>query len=427
MASEWKLNEKSTGILSVVVDGEIWSNAINKAFKKLGAKAECKGFRKGQIPAKMLEKMIPERQREFEAIEDNANAWMLSAMKEHQLTPISQPQLDIKEMDETHAALTFEFAVEPTVEISAYKGLSLPEEDISVQDEEVQAELARMQKQYADTEEKNGPAEEGDTVNIDFEGFIDDKPFEGGSGKKHNLKLGSHSFIPGFEEGLIGVSAAADKELAVTFPADYYAESLRGKKAIFKVHVNKVEHEVLPEINDDFAKDINAPDVETVEDLRKLVRSRLEESKKAKAQNAAQEHLTDQLIAAAKIDLPQVLIDREVADTVAARRQYMESRGMTLEQFLKYTGMTMEQFKESLSKDAERHVRLNLILAKIAELENLQPSADDLEKEYQNIADAYKIDIAKVKALVSPDNISGSIRNRMAFDLVEKNAIKNEK
>ena len=229
--------------------------------------------------------MIPARQREFEAIEENANTWMLEAMKENKLTPISQPQLDIKEMDASHAVLTFEFAIQPSVEVGTYKGLKLSQTDTVVKDEEVQAELLRMQKQYADKEEKEGAAEEGDTVNIDYEGLIDGKPFDGGTGKNHNLKLGSHSFIPGFEEGLIGLAAGADKELSLTFPQDYYHEALRGAKAVFKVHINRVEHEVLPEINDDFAKDINAPGVETVEDLRKLVRSRLEDSKKAKAKN----------------------------------------------------------------------------------------------------------------------------------------------
>ena len=427
MASEWKLNEKSTGVLRVVVEGEDWNNAVNKAFKKLGAKTKCKGFRQGQIPVKMLEKMIPARQREFEAIEENANTWMLEAMKENKLSPISQPQLDIKEMDASHAVLTFEFAIQPSVEVGTYKGLKLSQTDTVVKDEEVQAELLRMQKQYADKEEKEGAAEEGDTVNIDYEGLIDGKPFDGGTGKNHNLKLGSHSFIPGFEEGLIGLAAGADKELSLTFPQDYYHEALRGAKAVFKVHINRVEHEVLPEINDDFAKDINAPGVETLEDLRKLIRSRLEESKKEKARHDAQEHLTDQLIAASAIALPDVLIDREVDDMIASRRQYFQQQGLTLDLYLKYAGMTMEAFKESLRKDAERNVRTRLILTKIAELENLQPSAEALEKEYQNIADTYKMDIEKVKKLIDPAYISEGIRNQMAFDFIEKNAEKDEK
>lgn len=427
MVSEWTLNEKSTGILRVVMDGEDWSTAVNKAFKKLGAKMEYKGFRKGQVPVKMLEKMIPARQREFEAIEEHANAWMRAAMQENNLTPISQPQLDIKEMDETHAVLTFEFAVEPAVEVGTYKGLELLSTDVQISDEEVEAELARMQKQYADKEEKEGAAQEGDTVNIDFEGLVDDKPFEGGSGKNHNLKLGSHSFIPGFEEGLIGAATGEDRELPLTFPEDYYHEALRETKAVFKVHINKIEQEVLPEINDDFAKDINAPGVETVEDLRKLVRSRLEDSKKAKAKNDAQEHLTDQLIAASKIDLPDVLIDREVDDIIANRRQYFQQQGLTLDLYLQYTGMTMDAFKESLRKEAERSVRIRLILAKIAEMENLQPSEEEQEKEYKNIADTYKMDVENVKKLVSPSYISEGIRNQMAFDFVEKNAAAKEK
>ena len=247
MNTEWELKEKSTGTMTVTVDGEDWKKAVDKAFRKLGSKAEIKGFRKGQVPAKMLEKIIPERERWIEAVNDNANEWLRAGLDDKKLEPISRPMLDIKDMDADHVAVTYDFAVRPEVEMGEYKGLDYTVADSEVSDDELNAELDRMRKQYADMEVKDGEAADGDTVNINYEGFRDGVAFEGGKAENYNLTLGSHSFIPGFEEGLVGVKAGEDKELNLTFPEDYYHEDLRGASVDFKVHVNEVKHEVLPE------------------------------------------------------------------------------------------------------------------------------------------------------------------------------------
>lgn len=422
MNTEWELKEKSTGTMTVTVDGEEWKKAVDKAFRKLGSKAEIKGFRKGQVPAKMLEKIIPERERWIEAVNDNANDWLRAGLDDKKLDPISRPMLDIKDMDADHVAVTYDFAVVPEVEMGNYKGLDYTIGDTEVSDEELNAELDRMRKQYADMEVKDGAAEEGDTVNINYEGFRDGEAFEGGKADNYNLTLGSHSFIPGFEEGLVGVKAGEDKELNLTFPEDYYHEDLRGKSVVFKVHVNEVKHEVLPELDDDFAKDVNAPGVEDVEGLKKLVKDRLSSSKKTKAENDAEEKLIDQLIAAEKVDLPDAMIDNEVEDMVSNRENYFKQQGLTLDMYLKYTGSDMDAFKKSLRPDAERTVRMRLALGKIAELEKLEPTDEDYEKEYKNIADAYQMDVDTVKKLVDKSYITEGIRSQMAMDFVKKNA-----
>ena len=422
MNTEWELKEKSTGTMTVTVDGEEWKKAVDKAFRKLGSKAEIKGFRKGQVPAKMLEKIIPERERWIEAVNDNANDWLRAGLDDKKLEPISRPMLDIKDMDADHVAVTYDFAVRPEVEMGAYKGLDYTVADSEVSDDELNAELDRMRKQYADMEVKDGEAADGDTVNINYEGFRDGVAFEGGKAENYNLTLGSHSFIPGFEEGLVGVKAGEDKELNLTFPEDYYHEDLRGASVVFKVHVNEVKHEVLPELDDDFAKDVNAPGVENVEDLKKLVKDRLASSKKSKAEDEAEEKLIDQLIAAEKVDLPEVMIDNEVEDMVSNRENYFKQQGLTLDMYLKYTGSDLDAFKKSLRPDAERTVRMRLALEKIAELEKLEPTDEDYEKEYKNIADAYQMDIDTVKKLVDKSYITEGLRSQLAMDFVKKNA-----
>lgn len=422
MNTEWELKEKSTGTMTVTVDGEDWKKAVDKAFRKLGSKAEIKGFRKGQVPAKMLEKIIPERERWIEAVNDNANEWLRAGLDDKKLEPISRPMLDVKDMDADHVAVTYDFAVRPEVEMGEYKGLDYTVADSEVSDDELNAELDRMRKQYADMEVKDGEAADGDTVNINYEGFRDGVAFEGGKAENYNLTLGSHSFIPGFEEGLVGVKAGEDKELNLTFPEDYYHEDLRGASVVFKVHVNEVKHEVLPELDDDFAKDVNAPGVENVEDLKKLVKDRLTSSKKSKAEDEAEEKLIDQLIAAEKVDLPEVMIDNEVEDMVSNRENYFKQQGLTLDMYLKYTGSDLDAFKKSLRPDAERTVRMRLALEKIAELEKLEPTDEDYEKEYKNIADAYQMDIDTVKKLVDKSYITEGLRSQLAMDFVKKNA-----
>jgi len=422
MNTEWELKEKSTGTMTVTVDGEDWKKAVDKAFRKLGSKAEIKGFRKGQVPAKMLEKIIPERERWIEAVNDNANEWLRAGLDDKKLEPISRPMLDVKDMDADHVAVTYDFAVRPEVEMGEYKGLDYTVADSEVSDDELNAELDRMRKQYADMEVKDGEAADGDTVSINYEGFRDGVAFEGGKAENYNLTLGSHSFIPGFEEGLVGVKAGEDKELNLTFPEDYYHEDLRGASVVFKVHVNEVKHEVLPELDDDFAKDVNAPGVENVEDLKKLVKDRLASSKKSKAEDEAEEKLIDQLIAAEKVDLPEVMIDNEVEDMVSNRENYFKQQGLTLDMYLKYTGSDLDAFKKSLRPDAERTVRMRLALEKIAELEKLEPTDEDYEKEYKNIADAYQMDIDTVKKLVDKSYITEGLRSQLAMDFVKKNA-----
>jgi trigger factor len=422
--STWTLKEKSTGDLEVTIEGEEWTKAVNKAFNKISQKVELKGFRKGCAPKELLEKKVSEGERQAEAVEDNANEWMRKALEENSLEPISQPKLDVKSIDAGKAVLVYTFAVEPTVELKQYKGLKYDMEDTSVTDDEFNAEMDRMRDRYADLETKEGTAENGDTVNIDYEGFKDGVAFEGGKAENYNLELGSGSFIPGFEEQLVGAKSGDEKDLNLKFPDDYHAEDLKGADVVFKVKINDVKTKVLPEIDDDFAKDVSIPNVETAEDLKKTVRERLESSKKNDAETKADNALMDQMLENMTVDLPDVLVDEEVQNQLNNLASQIQQYGMNMQQYLKMTGTSVDDLKKQYHDNAERTVKVRLALEEIAKQEKLEASDEEIDKQYADIASQYGMDVEKVKQLVSKDLLTKDVLNQKAYDFVKENAEK---
>lgn len=422
--STWTLKEKSMGDMNVTIEGEEWKNAVKKALNKIAKNAKIDGFRKGHVPAAMLEKKVSMAERQAQAIEDNANEWMRKAFEELNLTPISQPQLDVKSMDDEKAELVFTFAVMPEVELGEYKGLKYEVEAVEVTDEELNEEIDRMRKQYSDLETVEGEAQEGDTVKIDYEGFKDGVAFEGGKAENYGLKLGSGSFIPGFEDQLIGCKAGDEKELNLTFPEDYHAEDLKGAAVVFKVKVHEVTREVLPELDDDFAKDTNIPNVETVEDLKNTVKERLASAKQAQAENAADEKLFDELTSNVKIDMPDALVEDEVNGQIQQMAAQIQQYGVSFTQYLKMMGKTVEDVKNDYRENAEKSVKLRLTLNKIAEVENLEATDEDVETQYHDLATQYGMEVEKIKPLVSVDMIKQDIKTTKAYNFVKDNAAK---
>ncbi len=422
--STWTLKEKSIGDLEVTIEGEEWAKAVDKAFNKLAKKVSIKGFRKGAAPKALIEKQISVGERQAVAVEDNANEWMRAALEECNLDPISQPTLDVKSIDSEKVVLVYTFAVMPEVAVKDYKGLNYVLADSTVTDEEFEKELDRMRNTYADLEVKESAAENGDTVNINYEGFKGDEPFEGGKAENYNLELGSGSFIPGFEEQLVGTTAGEEKDLHLTFPEDYHAEDLAGAEVVFKVKVNEVKTKVLPEIDDDFAKDVNIPNVETAEDLKKTVRERMEANKKNNAETDADNSLMEQLAANTEVDLPEVLVDDEISNEINQLAAQIQQYGMNLGQYLAMMGKKPEDLKNDYHENATKTVTIRLALEKIAELENLEPSEEDIEKEYGEIAKAYNMDVEKVKSLINHDMLKRDVRNQKAYEFVKENASK---
>lgn len=420
--SNWTLKEKSVGDLTVKIEGKEWADAVKKAFNKIAKNVSINGFRKGQAPKALIEKRVSDNERFITAVDDNANVWMRAALEAEKLVPISQPQLDIKAVDANGVELVFTFAVMPEVKLGDYKGLEYNLDEVAVSDEEVDAELNRMREQYAEVQTKDGAAAEGDTVNIDYEGFKDDVAFDGGKGTNYDLVLGSHSFIPGFEEKLVGVKAGEEKDLNLTFPENYHAKDLKGAAVVFKVKVNEVKTKVLPEVNDDFAKDVNAAGVETVADLKNMIRTRIEDGKKSQAENKADTALMDKLVENAEIDLPEVLVEEEVNNQIQQLAQQISQYGMNFNQYLSMMGKKIEDVRAEYTDNATKTAKLRLILEEIAKVEALKPTEEDLENEYNNIAAQYNMPVDQVKAYISVDMLKRDVRNEKAYAFVKENA-----
>ena len=420
--SNWTLKEKSVGDLTVKIEGKEWADAVKKAFNKIAKNVSINGFRKGQAPKALIEKRVSDNERFITAVDDNANVWMRVALEAEKLVPISQPQLDIKAVDANGVELVFTFAVMPEVKLGDYKGLEYNLDEVAVSDEEVDAELNRMREQYAEIQTKDGAAVEGDTVNIDYEGFKDDVAFDGGKGTNYDLVLGSHSFIPGFEEKLVGVKAGEEKDLNLTFPENYHAKDLKGAAVVFKVKVNEVKTKVLPEVNDEFAKDVNAAGVETVADLKNMIRTRIEDGKKSQAENKADTALMDKLVENAEIDLPEVLVEEEVNNQIQQLAQQISQYGMNFNQYLSMMGKKIEDVRAEYTDNATKTAKLRLILEEIAKVEALEPTEEDLENEYNNIAAQYNMPVDQVKAYISVDMLKRDVRNEKAYAFVKENA-----
>ena len=420
--SNWTLKEKSVGDLTVKIEGKEWADAVKKAFNKIAKNVSINGFRKGQAPKALIEKRVSDNERFITAVDDNANVWMRAALEAEKLVPISQPQLDIKAVDANGVELVFTFAVMPEVKLGDYKGLEYNLDEVAVSDEEVDAELNRMREQYAEIQTKDGAAVEGDTVNIDYEGFKDDVAFDGGKGTNYDLVLGSHSFIPGFEEKLVGVKAGEEKDLNLTFPENYHAKDLKGAAVVFKVKVNEVKTKVLPEVNDEFAKDVNAAGVETVADLKNMIRTRIEDGKKSQAENKADTALMDKLVENAEIDLPEVLVEEEVNNQIQQLAQQISQYGMNFNQYLSMMGKKIEDVRAEYTDNATKTAKLRLILEEIAKVEALEPTEEDLENEYNNIAAQYNMPVDQVKAYISVDMLKRDVRNEKAYAFVKENA-----
>ena len=418
--STWTLKEKSTGELKVTIEGENWKTAQKKAFNKLAKELEIPGFRKGSVPAAMAKKYVPAQKIMLEAVEHCAQGLLDAGIEEHKLWPISRPELNVEEISEEAATMSFTFAIKPEVKLGEYKGLAYEVEETSVSEEEVEAELKRIQENFAELEVKeDGEVENGDTAVIDFEGFKDGVAFEGGKGENYPLEIGSNSFIPGFEEQLIGMKKEETKDINVTFPENYQAAELAGQPVVFKVTVHEIKAKVLPELNDDLAKDVNAPDVETMDDLKALIRKNQEEQKQQNAENEATNKLISTVVDACEVEIPEVMIKNETDDMIQDYANRLQQQGISLTQFFQITGQSEETLREQMAKDAESKVKLRLVLDAIATQENLEVGEEDIDTEYGLIASQYNMEKEKVKELIPASSISYDVRLRKALDLIK--------
>lgn len=418
--STWTIKENSTGELVTTVEGETWEKAKAKAFDKLAKNVEIEGFRKGKAPKKLIEKQIAPQQIWMEAAESGAQAALEEGIKEHDLWVIARPELAIDEINEEKVAYRFTVTVKPEVKLGEYKGLTYQVNEEAVSEEELNAELTKIQENFAELVVKEeGTVENGDTAVIDFEGFKNEVAFEGGKGENYPLEIGSGSFIPGFEEQLIGMSKEEAKEINVTFPENYQSEELAGQPVVFKVTVHEIKHRTLPELNDELAKDVNIDNVDTLEQLKDYIKEQLSTQKKNQAENAANEAMLNELSEGAEVVIPQIMIEQETNEMINDYGRRLQQQGLNLNQFMQITGQTMETMKEQMAPDAEKRVKLRLVLEEVAYVEQLAPTEEEIEKEYNEIATAYKMEVEKVKELIPSDNIHYDLQLRKAVDFVK--------
>ena len=410
--------EKNMAKLTVEVSAEDFKAAIKKAFNKNKNRFAIPGFRKGKAPQAMIEKMYGEGVFYEDAADEAINASYAEAMKESGLDIVSRPEVTIEKIgkDEpfVYSALV---AVKPEVTLGQYKGVEVEKADASVSAEDVEAELKKVQEQNARllTVEDRG-VEDGDQTVIDFEGFVDGKGFEGGKAEDYPLTIGSHSFIDTFEEQLIGKKIGEECEVNVTFPTEYHAADLAGKPATFKVTVKEIKVKELPELNDEFASEVS--EFDTLDEYKKDVEKKLAEKKEIEANSKNEDAVVAKVVENATMEIPDKMIDAQAENMVQDMARRMQSQGLSLDMYLKYTGMTVEQMKEQARPDAEKRIRPRLVLEAVAKAENIQISDEKVDEEVAKMAEAYKMEVEKLKSYMSESDVK-----QMKEDLAVQQAV----
>lgn len=414
--------EHSIVALTIEITKAEFEAAKDKAFKKTGKNITVPGFRKGHAPRKMIEKLYGEGvffEEAFNIIYPDA---MEMAVEKAGIKPVGRADVDLGDpAEEGGLTIIAKVPVEPEVELGEYKGIEVEKETVKVPAADVKAELNRLAQRNARTETVDRKAKKNDTVDIDFEGFVDGVAFEGGKAEHHMLTLGSGTFIPGFEDQLIGCKAGDEKDVVVTFPEEYHAKELAGKEAVFKCKVHKVEETILPELDDEFAKDVSDT-CETLDDLKKEITDRLKKERQDAADHAMEEKILDAVIADMKADIPQAMVEGQIDSMVQDFGYRLQMQGMQLDQYLKMTGTEMGAFRAMFHDQADRQVKVRLALEKVAELENIAVSDKELEDEYAKMAEQYGMEADKIKAMVSAEALSGDLKITNALEFLKKNA-----
>ena len=392
--------EKNMAKLTIEVSAEDLEKAMQNAYLKAKNRITIPGFRKGKAPRKMIEHMYGKGI----FLEDAANALIpehySKALEECELEIVSQPEIDVTQAEPGKAFIfTAEVAVKPEVTLGEYKGLEVPKTETEVTEEEIEAELKKEQEKNSRTitVEDRG-AENGDIATIDFEGFIDGTAFEGGKGTDYPLTLGSGSFIPGFEDQLVGAKAGDHVEVNVTFPEEYQAAELAGKAAVFQCDVKKVEAKELPELDDDFAQDVS--EFDTLAEYKDDIRKKLTERKEKEARTAKENAAVDKVIENAQMEIPDAMINTQISQMLDDFSRRMQAQGLTMEQYFQFTGMTADKMREEMKPQALKRIQTRLVLEKIAETENIQPTDEEVNKEISKMAEMYKMEADKLKELL---------------------------
>ncbi|OOE13795.1 trigger factor [Fictibacillus arsenicus] len=427
MSAKWEKLEGNQGVLTVEVEASEVDTALDQAFKKVVKQVNVPGFRKGKMPRKLFEQRFGVESLYQDALDILLPKAYGDAVEETGIEPVDRPEVDIEKMEQgSNLVFTAKVIVKPEVKLGEYKGLEVEKTKTDVTDEDVQNELTRLQEQQAELVVKeDGAIENGDTVNLDFEGFVDGEAFEGGKAENYSLEIGSGSFIPGFEEQLVGEKAGAEKDVNVTFPEEYHAEELAGKPAVFKVKIHDIKSKQLPELNDEFAKEAEG-DAETLEDLKKELRTKLEESKKQEAENQTRETVIEKASENAEIEIPEAMVNTELDRMVQEFGQRLQMQGMNLDLYYQFSGTSEEALREQMKEDAQKRVRTNLVLEAIVEAENIEVSEEEIDAELNKMAEMYKMEVEQIKQMLAMqggnDAVAADLKVRKAIDFLVDNS-----
>lgn len=424
MTAKWEKLEGNQGVLTVEVPAETVKQGLDQAFAKVVKKVNVPGFRKGKMPRSLFEKRFGVESLYQDALDILLPTAYANAIEETGIEPVDRPEIDIEQMEQgQNLIFTAKVIVKPEVKLGEYKGLEVEKLDATVTDEDVDAELKRLQERQAELVVKEeGTVENGDTVVMDFEGFVDGEAFEGGQADNYSLEVGSGQFIPGFEDQLVGMATGEEKDVNVTFPEEYHAENLAGQPAVFKVKIHEIKAKELPALDDEFAKDVDE-EVETLDQLKAKTRENLEASKQREAEETLRETLIEKAVEGAEIDIPEAMVNTELDRMVQEFEQRLQMQGLNLDLYFQFSGQDESQLREQMKEDAEKRVRTNLTLEAIAAAENLEVSDEEVTQELDKMAEMYNTPVDQLKRMIgSLEGLKEDLKIRKAIDFLVDNS-----
>src|SRR5699024_2881620 len=424
ITANWEKKEGNEGTLTITVSADEFDQALDEAFKKVVKDVTLPGFRKGKIPRPIFENRFGVESLYQDAVDFILPNAYSEAVEQTDIFPVDQPQVDIEEIEKGKDLIfVCDVTVKPEVTLGEYKGLEVEDETASVTDEEVDEALTELQENQAELVIKEeGTVENGDTAVIDFDGFLDGEAFEGGKGGNHPLEIGSGHFIPGFEEQLVGKASGEDTDVTLTFPEDYHEADLSGKEAVFKVKIHEIKAKELPELDDEFAKDIDE-EVETLDELKAKKKEDLLKQKEQEIENKKRESLIQQVSENAEVDVPDAMIETELNQMMQEFEQRLQMQGMALEQYFQFSGQTEDELKEQMKEDAFMRVKTNLVLEAVLEKEELEVSEEDIDAELTEMANMYKMEKEQILGMLggNPDVLKEDLKIKKAINfLVEE-------
>ncbi|MFD1735996.1 trigger factor [Bacillus salitolerans] len=424
MSVKWEKLEGNEGILTIEVDADTFNKGLDAAFKKVVAKVNVPGFRKGKVPRGMFEKRFGVESLYQDALDIVLPDAYENALKETGVEPVDRPEIDVEQIEKGQSLIfTAKVTVKPEVKLGEYKNLEVDRLDATVTDEDVENELKKLQERNAELVIKEeGTIDSGDTVVIDFEGFVEGVAFEGGKGENYSLEIGSGTFIPGFEDQLIGLATGEEKDVEVSFPEEYHAEDLAGKPAVFKVKVHEIKSKELPALDDEFAKDVNE-EVETLDELKAKTKAQLEESKKQEAENMLKDSLVEKAAENAEVNIPEAMIKTEQDRMIREFEQRLQMQGMNLDLYFQFSGQDEAALRSQMAEDAAKRVRMNLTLEAIANAENLEVSDEEVTQELETMASMYQTTVDNIKNMLgNVDLLKDDLKIRKAIDFLVDNS-----